>query len=238
MARMARVVAAGVPHHVTQRGNARQFMLASAAERAIYLELLEEQLRAQPVSVLGYCVMSNHVHLIAVPETAEALGSALRQAHGRYASYWNATHRSSGHVWQGRYYSCPLDESRVWTALRYVERNPVRAGLVARPEDWEWSSAAAHCGGAAAAVWLDRRRWEKLWSVAAWQQYLAEGEAREEMLAIRRATHTGKPWGETGFIEALERSLQRRLIPNKGGRPRKTDGRSLSTQLSLGEVEE
>ena len=83
--------------------------------------------------------MSNHVHLVLVPSRAESLGRALKHAHGRYASYWNAIHHSSGHVWQGRYYSCPLDEPHLWEALRYTEFNPVRAGLVAESESWMWS---------------------------------------------------------------------------------------------------
>jgi putative transposase len=90
--------------------------------------------------------MSNHVHLIAIPGKVDVMGRALKDTHGRYAAYWNAFHRSSGHVWQGRFYSCPLDESHLWKALRYTELNPVRAGLVAKAERWEWSSAAAHCG--------------------------------------------------------------------------------------------
>ena len=212
-------------------------MLESAADRAVYLELLNEQLRVQPISLLGYCVMSNHVHLIVVPEVKEALGSALRQAHGRYASYWNATHRSSGHVWQGRFYSCALEEKHLWMALRYVERNPVRAGLVARPEDWEWSSAAAHCG-VGHAEWLDLERWNRRWSVATWRDYMSEDDAKQEALAIRRATHTGRPLGEPEFVEGLERALQRRLAPKKGGRPRKVSSRSLPAQLSLAGAEE
>ena len=90
--------------------------------------------------------MSNHVHLIAIPTKAEGLAEALKQIHGRYACYWNVAHQSSGHVWQGRYYSCPLDQTHFWEALRYTELNPLRARLVSEPELWPWSSAAVHCG--------------------------------------------------------------------------------------------
>src|SRR3954470_5813597 len=90
--------------------------------------------------------MSNHVHLIAVPHTAVGMAQALKQAHGRYASYWNARQSSTGHVWQGRFYSCPLDETHLWEALRYVELNPVRAQMVEAAEAWRWSSAGAHYG--------------------------------------------------------------------------------------------
>jgi putative transposase len=143
MARLPRVVIVDVPHHVTQRGNARQIILATDAHRLTYLELLRDHSRLYALSLLGYCLMSNHVHLIAIPHTPQALSQSLKQAHGRYAAYWNAQQSSSGHVWQGRFYSCPLDQSHLWAALRYVELNPVRAGMAAKPEHWRWSSAVA-----------------------------------------------------------------------------------------------
>src|SRR5580658_7698135 len=101
MARLPRIVAVNTAHHVTQRGNARQFILSGDAERMVYLELLQENLKLCQVSLLGYCLMSNHVHLIVVPREAAALATALKQTHGHYASYWNAAHNSSGHVWAG-----------------------------------------------------------------------------------------------------------------------------------------
>ena len=128
MARLPRVIALDGPHHVTQRGNARRFILDSDTDRNIYLDLLNQSLALHDVAMMGYCLMSSHVHLVLVPRRAESLGRALKHAHGRYASYWNAIHHSSGHVWQGRYYSCPLDEPHLWEALRYTELNPVRAG--------------------------------------------------------------------------------------------------------------
>ena len=146
MARLPRVVVVDVPHHVTQRGNARQVILADDADRITYFDLLRKYSQLHSLSLLGCCLMSNHIHLIAVPRTDDALAQTLKQAHGRYASYWNARQSSSGHVWHGRFYSCPLDDSHLWEALRYTELNPVRAGLVAAAEQWRWSSAAAHCG--------------------------------------------------------------------------------------------
>ena len=132
MVRFARVVAPGIPHHITQRGNTRRFILGGDAERSIYLDLLHQGMERYGMALIGYCLMSNHVHLIAVPERKDALARGLKDVHGRFASYWNAANRSSGHVWQGRFYSCPLDEKHLWEALRYVELNPVRASLVGR----------------------------------------------------------------------------------------------------------
>src|SRR6185437_4789821 len=128
MARLARVVAVDVPHHVPQRGNRREYILSSDAERMVYLDLLRQAVQLYPLSLIGYCLMSNHVHLIVIPHEADALALAFKRAHGQYASYWNASHASSGHAWQGRFYSCPLDPVHLWEALRYAELNPRGVG--------------------------------------------------------------------------------------------------------------
>jgi putative transposase len=143
---LARVIIVAIAHHVTQRGNARQFILAGNADRVVYLDLLRRHSDLHHLSLLGYCLLSNHVHLIAVPRPADALAMALKHTQGRYASDWNVSHTSSGHGGQGRCYSCPLDPPHLWQALRYTELNPVRARPVATPEAWKWSSAAVHCG--------------------------------------------------------------------------------------------
>ena len=221
MARLPRVVVLDVPHHVTQRGNARQVVLSSDADRITYLELLREYAQLYGLGLLGYCLMSNHVHLIVVPHVPEALSQSLRQAHGRYASYWNARYGSTGHVWQGRFYSCPLDEPHLWKALRYVELNPVRAKMVEAADTWRWSSAAAHCGLTNPDPILEMERWQKRWTAGAWSQFLADGESATEMRELRHSTHTGRPLGGEEFMAALEELTLRRLIPRKGGRPSK-----------------
>ena len=205
---------------MTQRGNARQFLLAADGERRVYLELLRRYANLHELGLLGYCLMSNHVHLIVVPRRAEALALALKNTHGRYASYWNAAHQSSGHVWQGRFYSCPLDDAHLWMALRYTERNPVRAGLVREAQDWEWSSAGAHCGSRPAEACLSMAAWARRWCSASWQEYVSSGESEAELRAIRKGTHTGRPLGDGRFVRSLETATGRRLEPQKGGRPR------------------
>jgi len=199
MARLARIVAVNVPHHVTQRGNARQFILTSDAERLVYLDLLQQYVKLYQLSLLGYCLMSNHVHLVIVPGEAKALATALKQTHGRYASYWNATHESGGHVWQGRFYSCPLDSPHLWIALRYTELNPVRAKLVGEAAAWMWSSAGAHCAAREVPSWLDIEMWSRRWSAQTWRQYLDSGEGEKDLAEIRRCTHTGRPLGTAGW---------------------------------------
>jgi putative transposase len=188
---------------VTQRGNARQFLLACDRERLVYLDLLRKYVRLLDLSLLGYCLMSNHVHLVAIPRKPGALALALKQTHGRYASYWNAAHRSSGHVWQGRFYSCPLDSNHLWIALRYAELNPVRAGLVSRPDSWPWSSAAVHCGAGEQDACLEMEMRDKRWNSETWREYLAAGEKEPEIAAIRQCTHSGRPLGSKEFVQSV-----------------------------------
>ena len=223
MARFPRVVATGLSHHVTQRGNARRVIFESDADRLVYLQLLQTHCRLHRLSVLGFCLMSNPVHLILVPSREEAIGLALRNTHGRYATYLNARQGVSGHVWQGRFYSCPLDAEHLWAALRYTERNPVRAGLVDVAEQYRWSSAALHCGarGNTLAIDVDLEPWRAVWSVSAWRTFLDDEPADADGEALRVCTHTGRPLGSSEFVTALERTLHRPLRPRKGGRPKK-----------------
>ena len=213
MARLARVVVVNLPQHVTQRGNARQYILATDSERLVYMDLLQQNVRLHDLSLLGYCFMSDHVHLVVVPGKSQAVAETLKQTHGRYASYWNAAHKSTGHVWQGRFYSSPLDDQHLWVALRYAEWNPVRAGLVPTAESWPWSSAGAHCDSAQADILLHMELWSKRWSAASWRDYLAGGESKTAVSAIRHCTHTGRPLGTPEFVHSLERATQRRLSP-------------------------
>jgi putative transposase len=233
MARLARVIGLDLPHHVTQRGNGRRFILDNDTHRSIYLDLLAQSLELHGVLLVGYCLMSNHVHLVLIPRKPESMGLALKHAHGRFASYWNGAHRTSGHVWQGRYYSCPLDETHLWTALRYTELNPVRAGLVEEAQRWEWSSAAAHCASAPAEAFLAMELWLRRWCAESWRAFLGQQESDMELDEIRRSTHTGQPLGVREFVRALERSTQRRLAPEKRGRPRKTVANPQQSVLPL-----
>jgi putative transposase len=229
MARLPRVVVVDVAHHITQRGNARQAIFEHDGDRVTYLELLQEYSQMHRLSLLGYCLMSNHVHLIGVPRSAESLAQSLKQAHGRYASYWNARGRSSGHVWQGRFYSCPLDDAHLWQALRYVELNPVRAGLAVAPEQWRWSSVRAHVGSFGSDPLLEMDTWRRRWTVSEWRDYLLDGESQGEICALQEYTHTGRPLGSPEFVAMLERSMGRPLAAKKGGRPRRptTDSQQL-----------
>jgi putative transposase len=218
MPRLARAIGVDLPHHVTQRGCSRRLVLDTDTDRAVYLDLLLRASALQHLSLAGYCLMSNHVHLIATPRRPDALARALRSAHGRYAAYWNTKYGGAGHVWQARFYSCVLDRSHFEAALRYVELNPVRAGMVLTAEDYRWSSAAAHCGLGRPA-WLDTAEWSDSWTPGTWREYLTGG-CESEAEAIRTNTRTGRPLGSSEFLRNLEDRLGRSLVPKKGGRPR------------------
>ena len=209
-------------HHVTQRGNGQRVVFDSDADRLVSLGLLRQYSIVHECALVGYCLVSNHVHLIAVPARADSLPVGLRGVHGRCATCTNGRQGASGHVWQGRYFSCPLDGRHLWAALRYVERNPMRAGMVARADEYGWSSADAHCGGRDAHGMLDMEFWRAEWTAVAWRSFLADA-AEEEADEIRRNTHTGRPLGSEEFVRQMERRLSRTLMPRKGGRPRKRE---------------
>ena len=222
MARLARVLAVDTPYHVTQRGNARRAVFETDSDRLVYMSLLQECARLHRLSILGYCLMRNHVHLIALPRRLDSMPLVLRCAHGRYAAYLNARRAASGHVWQGRYYSCPMDENHLWTALRYIEHNPVRAQIADQAESYLWSSARVHCneGYTDGLVYLEM--WRNRWSAQEWREFLAcASAAGEEAEHIRQYTHNGRPLGSPDFVRQLEQYTGRLLTARKGGRPRK-----------------
>ncbi len=221
MARFPRVVATGAAHHITQRGNAQRDVFLTDSDRRVYLDLLGDACRLHRLDLHGYCLMPNHIHLIAVPQRDDSLLLALKTAHGRYASYLNARQRATGHVWQGRYYSCPLDQYHLWEALRYIELNPVRAGMVERAEDYRWSSAASHCRAHNGDVLIQYDLWAERFTAASWREFLWIRPAETLVQELRQCTHSGRPLGVSQFVQAWERDLHRTLVPRKGGRPRK-----------------
>src|SRR5262245_8130602 len=201
MSRIARPVAPGVPHHVTQRGNRREPVFFSDSDRAAYLACLDDHCRKHAVEVLGYCLMTNHVHLVVVPTTANGLEKVFRPLHTHYAQRLNRQRGWSGHVWQGRYFSSPLDEAYFWAAMRYVERNPVRAGLVQRAEDYCWSSARAHCGLQQDPVLTNDGHWKETWQMMSdWSAWLAEPDRIEHIDVIRHRVARGLPCGGEAFV--------------------------------------
>ena len=221
MSRVARVVVPGFAHHVTQRGNRRADVFEAEEDYVAYLRFLRHYAQRRGLAVWAYCLMTNHVHLIVAPDREDSLGLALRDAHTVYAMRFNSRARLSGHVWQGRFYSCPMDEAHVWAAVRYAERNPVRAGMVERAEQYRWSSARAHCGHACEPVLS--AEFPPPGVVNDWAAWLRDADDESTVDALRRQTRTGRPCGSPRFITQIESLLHRHLRPQPPGpKPKQT----------------
>jgi putative transposase len=214
MPRLARVVVSDVPHHVTQRGNRRQPTFFCDEDYEAYLDLMAEWTRRHGVEVWAYCLMPNHVHLVATPPSEAALAHAIGEAHRRYTRRVNFREGWRGHLWQGRFASFPMDEEHLYRVVRYVELNPVRARLVRLPWRHCWSSAAAHL-----AAKDDRlvRVAPMLERAGDWREFLAEGLSIEEAEEFRRHERSGLPLGSERFITRLEGLLGRILRRQKPG---------------------
>ncbi len=215
MARLARLVVPGLPHHVTQRGNrgARTFFRDS--DYLLYKRMLGEAVAKSGAEVWCYCLMPNHVHLIVVPANEDGLRQTFADAHRRYTRVINARLEESGHLWQGRFGSVVMDEGHLANAVRYVSRNPVRAGLTERAEDWPWSSVGAHLAG----------RDDELVTVAPVLERYGEfagflDEPIDEDVAyqaLRRSETTGRPLGSDAWLRDIEQKTGRQLRPQKRG---------------------
>jgi putative transposase len=189
-------------------------------DRREYIVLLKDQAKKHGLEVLGYCLMANHVHLVATPREQTSLANAVGSTHWRYTQYVNRVHGRSGHLWQNRFYSCPLGERHAVLALRYVEQNPVRAGLTAQAWEYPWSSAAAHAGEPDPTGLLNMEAWKAQWTPDQWREYVQAPE--DETIASRIQTSTGRGWplGSESFLEDLEQELGRRVRPLPPGRPK------------------
>ena len=219
MARLARFIIPGTPHHITQRGNGRQRTFFSDSDYRLYRDLLKEQCAANGVAVWSWVLMPNHVHLILVPSHEDSLRAALSKVHRAYAGHIHARERRTGHFWQGRYGCVAMDEVHLAAAIPYVALNPVRAGLVTRAQDWAWSSVHAYLapeqgdGLTDPAPVLDR--------VADFPALLRAGEDEALSMALRRAESIGRPLGDAAFMDWIEATSGRNARPQKRGPARK-----------------
>jgi len=205
MPRIRRFVLAGVPHHVTQRGNRREPVFFGDADRTSYLRWLRDYAARHGLDVLAYCLMPNHVHLVVVPATRDALQRALKPLHMRHAQHVNRAKECSGHVWQGRFFSSALDETYLWAAIRYVERNPVRARFCSRAEEYAWSSAAAHCGLRGDPVLCDKPSWlRQRAAIGDWSHWLSLGDEPASLKMLRAHADRGYPCGSQEFVDAWQ----------------------------------
>ncbi len=201
MPRMARIVIPNYPHHITQRGNRRQKTFFCEDDYRYYIELMSEFSRKSGTQIWAYCLMPNHVHMVMVPVNEDGLRATVGEAHRRYTRYVNFREGWRGHLWQERFHSFAMDENYLLSTVRYVERNPVVAGLCDHPEEWEWSSARAHFIGeddklVQVKPMLDR--------IDDWEKYLSDTDIGTSTNMIKRHTRTGRPLGSVEFIHKLE----------------------------------
>jgi putative transposase len=215
---MARAVVPNVPLHITHRGNRSGPVFFDDWDRGAYLEELARQAEGFELDIWAYCLMRNHVHLIVVPRRAESAAKAIGFAHQEHARRVNLGRGWDGHLWGNRYFSSLLDERHLWCAVRYVELNPVRAGLVAHAEDYPWSSAAAHGGRRTDALLSYTRPFPGI--VGDWLGWLGEGTDPAAEAILREHCRTGRPCGSAEFVQALETKLGRSLTPRRRGRTR------------------
>ena len=203
-------------YHVYNRGCNRQPIFLDDDNYVFLLRKVKACLPLYDLTIIAYCLMPNHVHLIAVPSSEEGLGRAIGEAHCRYTRRINFREKWRGYLWQGRFASFVMDEPHLLAAARYVELNPVRAKLVERPREWPWSSARAHLAG----------RDDRLVRVAPllamiddWRGLLSSAIPEEELTSMREHGQTGRPLGNAAFVDRLEKAFRRVLHPRKSGRP-------------------
>lgn len=233
MSRHARKVLPEIPHNITQRGNNRQPVFFTDEDRRFYLSVLGEQSRKFGLRLVGYCLMTNHVHIVAIPTDNFSPAKALGRTHLIYTQKINILHKRSGHIWQNRFYSCALDEHHLIAALAYVERNPVRAGMVEKAWDYPWSSTRKHLNLSSGnetppsedGVFLDADAWNSVSVRDEWREWLAKEEDEAMSSELRLHTSRGRPLGDEHFIESLERETGERLHALPRGRPKEKGDR-------------
>jgi putative transposase len=216
MARLPRLVLPGIPHHITQRGNRRERTFFEDGDYALYLDLLADAAGRAGVEIWSYCLMPNHVHIVATPDDADGLWRTFRYVHRHYTGFINARMRVTGHLWQGRFSSVAMDESHFVTALRYIALNPVRARLVARAADWAWSSTRALIAGVDDHVVTVTPALERVGDFAS---FLGQDfDEVQTYAALRKAESVGRPIGSEGWLAEMEARSGKQLVPGKRGR--------------------
>jgi putative transposase len=214
MARIARVVVAGLPHHITQRGNRRQQVFFSDDDKRSYLDYLLVYAKTIGIHFWAYCLMDNHVHLVAVPDAEDSFASGFSEAHRRYTRMINFREGWRGYLWEGRFKSCPLSESHLYAAIRYVERNPVRAGIVKNAWDYPWSSARAHVFKHKDPLLDDNF---VISEIKDWKAFLSQNDSQDDVCSFKAHINNGRPLGDDSFVAELEITTGRSLHKQKPG---------------------
>ncbi len=220
MPRISRIVAVDYPHHITQRGVRSMDIFHSDHDRNQYLQFIKEEARRFEMDILAWCLMTNHVHFIGVPHTETSFAKGFGEAHKRYTRMKNFRDNVRGYLFQGRFGSCVLDERHLLAAVRYVENNPVAAGMAKHAWEYKWSSASYHVGDIKEDILVKSRDLYGL--VNDWREYLDEGIAESDGIDnVRRSTRTGRPAGDFEFVNKLEKLTGRLLQRQKPGPKKK-----------------
>lgn len=235
MPRIARIIATGYPHHITQRGNNRATVFFDDEDRLSYLKLLGHYAQKNHLQIWAYCLMNNHLHLLAVPEDETSLARGIGLTNQVYTQYLNRKLMQSGRIWQNRFFSCVVENDQyLWAVARYIERNPLTVGLAENAEDYRWSSAKAHMTGSCDSL-LSPNTWLAPPEQNVYAEFVRSGDEGLDD-AIRKATRTGRPFASEGFIDSLEFRLHQSLKPKKPGRPRTKTGECPSFKESYAEI--
>ena len=229
MARLPRYVLPGQPQHLIQRGNNRQAIFMAEDDYVFFRDALVEAAGKHGLAIHAYVWMTNHVHLLATPAHQDSISKVFQSVGRRYVQYFNGRYQRTGTLWEGRYRSTVVDSDRYLLAvMRYIELNPVRAGMVAHPDDYRWSSYAFNAQGklGADADWLaGHDEYVRLGPTApareaAYRKLFEATLSDDALLEIRERTHTGWALGDEGFQQEIERVTQRRAASKGVGRPR------------------
>ena len=232
MARLPRYIIPGQPQHIIQRGNNRQDIFTADKDYQFFREALVEASVKHDLAIHAYVWMSNHIHLLATPGAVDSISKVFQSVGRRYVQYFNFKNKRSGTLWEGRYRATVVDSERyLLSVMRYIELNPVRAGMVAHPRDYPWSSYACNAGGETSrnVDWLvPQREYLRLGRTvqqrqAAYRKLFRAVVAKDDLKAIRESTHKGWALGGERFIKKIEALSQRRASSKGVGRPKKED---------------
>ena len=220
MPQIARIVFTGVPHHLTQRGIRRQDVFFTTSDRINYLQWLQQYSGRYALDILGYCLMTNHIHIVATPRKPDSMGSTIRVVHMRHTQSVNKQNNWDGHLWRSRFFSTALDDYHLMVCLRYVEQNPVHAGMVKKTEDYLRSSASAHCGLLDDPTLSPGTGYDG--KIDGWGEILREIVPKEEVELIKKRTKSGVPCGDRKFLKKMGKLAGTSFIANKSWRPKKS----------------
>ena len=208
MGREPRIIVPNFPHHIIHRGSRQQIIFFDENDKNLYLEILNYYCRREELKIWSYCLMDNHVHFIAVPLKPESISKVVQLAHKIYSQLTNRKYNLKGHLWEGRFHSYIMDELHLYAAVRYIERNPVRAGIVKKAEDYFWSSARAHVLGTEDKLITDFFLLQKIKN---WSEYLSEIDKQEDLVAFKAHAKNGLPLGSDEFLTKLEKITGNKL---------------------------